>query len=36
MEDMIVMQNVWKAYPNGVMALNGIDLTVKKLSLIHI
>jgi cell division transport system ATP-binding protein len=24
------MQNVWKAYPNGVMALNGIDLSIKK------
>lgn len=30
MDDVILMQNVWKAYPNGVMALNGIDLSIKK------
>ncbi|RYL95917.1 cell division ATP-binding protein FtsE [Sporolactobacillus sp. THM7-4] len=33
---MIVMQNVWKAYPNGVMALNGIDLSVKKGEFVYV
>ncbi|WP_353949407.1 cell division ATP-binding protein FtsE [Sporolactobacillus sp. Y61] len=33
---MIQMQNVWKAYPNGVMALNGIDLSVKKGEFVYI
>jgi cell division transport system ATP-binding protein len=36
MEDMIVMDNVWKAYPNGVMALNGIDLSVGEGEFIYI
>ncbi|BBN98252.1 cell division ATP-binding protein FtsE [Sporolactobacillus terrae] len=36
MSDAIVMQNVWKAYPNGVMALNGIDLSVKQGEFVYI
>lgn len=36
MDDMILMQNVWKAYPNGVMALNGIDLSVKQGEFVYI
>lgn len=36
MEDMILMQNVWKAYPNGVMALNGVDLSVKQGEFVYV
>lgn len=27
---MIVMKDVWKTYPNGVMAVNGIDVEIQK------
>ncbi|WP_205948469.1 cell division ATP-binding protein FtsE [Pueribacillus theae] len=27
---MIVMKDVWKTYPNGVMAINGIDVQIQK------
>lgn len=27
---LIIMQDVWKTYPNGVMALNGVDIHIEK------
>lgn len=33
---MIEMKDVWKTYPNGVMALNGIDITIKKGEFVYV
>lgn len=33
---MIEMQDVWKTYPNGVMALNGIDVAIDKGEFVYV
>lgn len=33
---MIEMHDVWKTYPNGVMALNGIDVTIEKGEFVYV
>ncbi|TCP24897.1 cell division ATP-binding protein FtsE [Scopulibacillus darangshiensis] len=33
---MIEMKDVWKAYPNGVMAVNGIDIHIEKGEFVYI
>lgn len=33
---MIEMQEVWKSYPNGVMAVNGINVTIDKSEFVYI
>ncbi|HET7522019.1 MAG TPA: cell division ATP-binding protein FtsE [Bacillales bacterium] len=33
---MIEMQDVWKTYPNGVMALNGIDVMIEKGEFVYV
>ncbi|UCZ52658.1 cell division ATP-binding protein FtsE [Bacillus shivajii] len=33
---MISMKDVWKTYPNGVMAINGIDVTIDKGEFVYV
>ncbi|HEX7064443.1 MAG TPA: cell division ATP-binding protein FtsE [Bacillales bacterium] len=33
---MIEMRDVWKTYPNGVMALNGVDVTIEKGEFVYV
>ncbi|HEX6922371.1 MAG TPA: cell division ATP-binding protein FtsE [Bacillales bacterium] len=33
---MIEMRDVWKTYPNGVMALNGVDVTIGKGEFVYV
>ncbi|HET7626954.1 MAG TPA: cell division ATP-binding protein FtsE [Bacillales bacterium] len=33
---MIEMRDVWKTYPNGVMALNGVDITIEKGEFVYV
>lgn len=33
---MIDMQDVWKTYPNGVMAINGIDVSISKGEFVYV
>ncbi|SDZ34198.1 cell division transport system ATP-binding protein [Evansella caseinilytica] len=33
---MITMNEVWKTYPNGVMAINGIDITIDKGEFVYV
>jgi cell division transport system ATP-binding protein len=33
---LIEMKDVWKTYPNGVMALNGIDIMIKKGEFVYV
>jgi cell division transport system ATP-binding protein len=33
---MIEMQDVWKTYPNGVMAINGIDVSISKGEFVYV
>lgn len=35
-EKMIQMQDVWKTYPNGVMAVNGISIYIKKGEFVYV
>lgn len=34
--NLIEMQDVWKTYPNGVMALNGVDITIEKGEFVYV
>lgn len=36
MSDMIVMQDVWKAYPNGVMAINGLSVNIERGEFVYV
>ncbi|HHY20489.1 MAG TPA: ATP-binding cassette domain-containing protein, partial [Bacilli bacterium] len=33
---MIQMKDVWKTYPNGVKAINGIDISIKKGEFVYV
>lgn len=36
MNDMIVMEEVWKAYPNGVMAINGLNVNIERGEFVYV